>query len=381
MSDFQASRSPPDSGTTQLLQAPPEPRQTAPAFVPVHVLVRLAGSMPGARIRLRSDPQTIGRMPECDVVLPEASVSRAHCQVRAIGGHAEVTDLGSTNGTFVDEQRIRGAAVLSNGALLRVGEHLFRCECRDERELERQAQAEEELVKAGRYVQALLPAPLIGGPVRTDWAFEPSARLGGDAFGHHALPGGALALYLVDVSGHGTDSALHAVAVINVLRHGALPGADCARPDQVLAGLNAMFPMQDHGGLYFSIWYGVYQPHDRLLRYASAGHPPAYLLAPAAEPLPLRTPNAAIGMAPGRAFQSAECWVTPRARLYIFSDGAFEIALPDGVQWQLRDFVHLLRQPTRPGLSEPQRLRRAVTEATGRDRLEDDFSLLVATFA
>jgi sigma-B regulation protein RsbU (phosphoserine phosphatase) len=62
-----------------------------------------------------------------------------------------------------------------------------------------------------------------------------------------------LALYLIDVTGHGLDSALLSVTVTNVIRAGALPGTDMKRPDQVLAKLNEAFQGQQHGNKYFTI--------------------------------------------------------------------------------------------------------------------------------
>ena len=50
----------------------------------------------------------------------------------------------------------------------------------------------------------------------------------------------------------------------------------------MLAALNRAFPMEEHAGRFFTIWYGVYDRTSRKLSYASAGHPPAILLDDAA---------------------------------------------------------------------------------------------------
>lgn len=60
----------------------------------------------GKRIPLGEDPVTIGRLPECDVVLSDPNVSRRHAEVRRRGNDFVVVDLGSTNGT-----RVNGAGV------------------------------------------------------------------------------------------------------------------------------------------------------------------------------------------------------------------------------------------------------------------------------
>ncbi|MDE0778170.1 MAG: FHA domain-containing protein, partial [Nocardioides sp.] len=51
----------------------------------------------------------IGRDPGCDIVTDDASVSRAHAELRALGEGWEVVDLGSSLGTWVNGQRIQRA--------------------------------------------------------------------------------------------------------------------------------------------------------------------------------------------------------------------------------------------------------------------------------
>ncbi len=62
----------------------------------------------------------IGRADECDVHLADPSVSRAHAVVETVGDEPIVRDLGSTNGTFVNGQRIE-TKTLHDGDELRFG--------------------------------------------------------------------------------------------------------------------------------------------------------------------------------------------------------------------------------------------------------------------
>ena len=61
-----------------------------------------------------------------DLIVSGIGVSRAHCEVDLAGGQLRVTDLNSTNGTYIDDKRIEGHATLPKGALLRVGNISFR---------------------------------------------------------------------------------------------------------------------------------------------------------------------------------------------------------------------------------------------------------------
>jgi pSer/pThr/pTyr-binding forkhead associated (FHA) protein len=63
----------------------------------------------------------IGRGADCDLRLPVAAISRHHCIIRVGGDEVSVIDLGSSNGTFVNGQRVRSQAILHGGDQLQLG--------------------------------------------------------------------------------------------------------------------------------------------------------------------------------------------------------------------------------------------------------------------
>jgi len=70
---------------------------------------------------LPGNERTLGRATGADFILDAALVSRVHCRVKALaGGELEITDLESTNGTYVNGERIVSAR-LAPGDRLRVG--------------------------------------------------------------------------------------------------------------------------------------------------------------------------------------------------------------------------------------------------------------------
>ena len=77
----------------------------------------------------------LGRTAPADVVLADSKVSRSHCTVELKDGQLFVTDLNSTNGTFVDDERVEGAAILPVGGVLRVGHCALQHEVRTREEV------------------------------------------------------------------------------------------------------------------------------------------------------------------------------------------------------------------------------------------------------
>ena len=237
-----------------------------------------------------------------------------------------------------------------------------------------------ELAEAADYVKFLMPQPITEGPVMADWRFVPSTTLGGDSLGYHWLDEDSLAFYLIDVCGHGVGAALHSVSVLNVLRSRNLPHVDFRRPEQVLAGLNAVFPMNDHRSMYFTMWYGVYNRVSRVLTYASGGHPPALLIedgpGKAPEIRELRTPNLIVGGLEGIDFDYDEVEIKPAARLYVFSDGVYEIMNENGACWDFDGLKAYLADSAFGDTSTMDDLWSHVRHIAGSETLEDDFSVL-----
>jgi predicted component of type VI protein secretion system len=79
--------------------------------------------MSGRRIEIISET-LLGRV-EQDLTIEDPEISRRHAAVRPVGDDLEVEDLGSTNGTFVNEERIEGARKLAHKDVIRVGQTMI----------------------------------------------------------------------------------------------------------------------------------------------------------------------------------------------------------------------------------------------------------------
>ena len=244
---------------------------------------------------------------------------------------------------------------------------------------------EAELAEAATYVKALLPTPL-SGSVSIESRFIPCSQLGGDCFDYFWLDQEYLAIYLLDVSGHGLGAALPSILVLHQLRSRSLPDVDFRDPVAVLQGLNHQFQMDSQNEKYFTIWYGVYHAPTRQLTYASAGHPPAIVIqsnssqeSSESAVARLRTPCLPIGMMLDARFTSDRFTVPDASVMYVFSDGIYELLQPGECIWGLDAFVNLLAALS-PTVSLDEILSQIQTES-GVQTFDDDLSLLRVCFS
>lgn len=261
--------------------------------------------------------------------------------------------------------------------------------CQVTEELQRQKRlVEQELSQASEYVQSLLPAPIIG-EISIQSSFLPSTQLGGDSFDYFWLDGDRLAFYLLDVSGHGIGSALLSVSVLNLMRTRSLRRSRTSQgttnfysPSEVLRDLNNNFQMSVHNEMYFTIWYGVYDKKTHQLVYASGGHPPAVLISNQEIPKIklLKTAGLPIGMMPDVNYQEQVCEIDTDSRLYLFSDGVYEVSQADNSIWGFNALIDTFIRTPSDRTSRIDYILACVKEAANNRPFEDDLSLLEVEF-
>lgn len=237
----------------------------------------------------------------------------------------------------------------------------------------------QDLDAGAEYVRGLIPPP-ITGPVSVSWRYVPSSSLGGDTIGYHWLDAEHLSIYLIDVTGHGLDSALLAVTVTNMIRSGSLPAVDMRRPEAVVTALNETFLSDRHGNKYFTIWYGVFQPRTRRMTWSSGGHHPAVVLSPRSAPRLLPASGPLIGCGPGLEFPEEACDIEAGSRLLLFSDGVFELVRDDKLVWNFEGAVEFLSERSDNSGELMDVLLEHARSLRGQSQLDDDFSVIEMRF-
>lgn len=107
----------PDSLAQDLLM---QAQKSEPALIVVQ------GELVGSVMRLQEGRNTIGRHPNCDVVVQQRAVSSQHAEIRVGGGSVILEDLKSTNGTTVNREPITRPVVLQGGDLIKIGNAVFK---------------------------------------------------------------------------------------------------------------------------------------------------------------------------------------------------------------------------------------------------------------
>lgn len=194
-----------------------------------------------------------------------------------------------------------------------------------------------DLQAAARVQQSLLPAGGLELPTaRFAWKYTPCDELAGDFLNYFPLDDRHIAMFVVDVSGHGAASALLAVAVgrlltahasaSSLLVHRASESAplEITPPAEVARELNRRFPMESQNGLYFTMAYGILDVETNELRYVVAGHPPLVHVPQGETPRVLPGNGFAIGMIDDVDYDEQSLRLEPGDRVYYYSDGVPE---------------------------------------------------------
>ncbi len=217
----------------------------------------------------------------------------------------------------------------------------------------KQAEMDADLQSAASFVHSLLPpqgSPLQG--VALAWEYQPSLTLGGDLFDVMVIDEGHLGLYILDASGHGVAAALRSASLMTFLRaKNILQMLGSYDPEKVLFEANRLFPMTAEGE-YFTLWVGQLHLPTGRLTYAAAGHPGA-LLCPAEGPSRwLTRATFPLGINASAEFVNDRVLLKPNDRLFLLSDGIYEVPSPSGALWGRERFQGVIDAGRQRSLSE-----------------------------
>ncbi len=200
-------------------------------------------------------------------------------------------------------------------------------------------------IKAAGLVQRqLLPHDVSEmGPLKIAWKFVPSLHLAGDIFNIMPLDDKHIALYIIDVSGHGVQAAMLAVLIHNFFRMGMdirsikekagqqLTIENLLEPEQVAKALNQNFPMKIYDA-YFTGIYGVLNIETFEFKLANAGHPAPLVIHRDKSVEFLNNADIPIGILPDSEYKSYTYNLNRGDSLIFYTDGIYELSVKEGLQ-------------------------------------------------
>ncbi len=188
---------------------------------------------------------------------------------------------------------------------------------------EHRAREEHEL--AVRLQQAITPEiaqPVEAAGIEVAARYRPASQqhlVGGDWYDAVLLPGKSVLLVVGDVAGHGIGAVTGMVALRNHLRGLAVTGAG---PGALLTWLNtAAFHLAD---TMATVICGIYDPTDRTLRWARAGHFPPLLVRDGTATMPALPGGPLLGADPDAAYQEEVLQLQLGDAIVLFTDGLIE---------------------------------------------------------
>lgn len=250
------------------------------------------------------------------------------------------------------------------------------------------ARMRHDLEAAARIQAAFLPqAPPAVPGLNFAWAFRPCEALAGDFLNVCPLDDEHVAVYVLDVSGHGVAAALLAVTLSRVLSpasdpdsillrgSGSPPGDRIVPPAEVAERLSQKFPWDAATEQFFTIVYGIADAKTGEFRYVSAGHPGIVHLRRHAEPSLLEAVGFPIGL--GGGYEEHAVQLERGDRLYLYSDGVAEAMNPDGELFGSARLLEVLARGRTVPLSESiARLLDELQRWCGGAPFRDDVSVL-----
>lgn len=255
---------------------------------------------------------------------------------------------------------------------------------------EKQTKIEEDLEAAAQIQSALIPAANPELPeLSFSWQFVPSEQSGGDIFNIHLLDDRNLAVYLVDVSGHGVPAAMVTVSVAQSLQpHGYTvlhrndrdPSRLAPRnPSEVLNILNRDYPIERFDK-YFTIVYMIIDRVSGAIIYSNAGHPSPLLLRNSGSIERLGAGGPMIGLGDLLPFEDGEKQLNRGDRLYLYTDGITEYCREDEFFGSERLETEIVRTKNLPLDLACETIIKKMHDFGGGMKAEDDITLVAIEF-
>jgi sigma-B regulation protein RsbU (phosphoserine phosphatase) len=246
-----------------------------------------------------------------------------------------------------------------------------------------------DLEAAARVQQSLLPDEQVDiDGAEFMWYYRPCDELAGDGLNLFRCDDEHVAMYVMDVSGHGVAASLLSVSVTHHLSQMigspdvdaqcALAGKNIVSPAWLASSLNTHFPMQSVGRHYFTLVYGVLNVKTRQFCFVSAGSPGPLVVHADGTTEVHDVPAVPVGMFPDSEYEDTVIQLQAGDRLYLHSDGLYEERHSETREefGRTRMQQELSAAANTPFVVSLDKLLQSVTEWHGDEALSDDVAVM-----
>jgi sigma-B regulation protein RsbU (phosphoserine phosphatase) len=222
---------------------------------------------------------------------------------------------------------------------------------------------------------ANVPAQIQGTGLEVHAVLEPAHQVGGDLFEVLRLAGDRVLVAVGDVSGKGIPAALFMAVAMTILRSLARQGY---APEEILRRLNDELLDQNPRGMFVTLQVMVFDPLNRLVSCASAGHHAAVRLTPGQPPrLAFMTSGRVLGLMPAERIEGETLGLVPGETFVLFTDGVSEAFGADGELFgEERLLAHLQASPGRTARETTLGVLEAVRRHGAGTKQSDDITVV-----
>lgn len=205
---------------------------------------------------------------------------------------------------------------------------------------------------------------------------------GGDIVDVYQFDNDAVSFSIADISGKGTEAAVHAAMVKYGLRayasHGLTPECVLRSLDRLYLENNAFDRIES----FATVFFGMIDRTRRMMCYASGGHEPAVLVAPgeAARALPPTAPLLGVFDDQHHLFKQSYVELRPGSVFVATTDGITEARAPDGSFFGMERFMATIEAFAEAPVELITRELIARARAFSQDQLRDDVAVVAARF-
>jgi serine phosphatase RsbU (regulator of sigma subunit) len=335
---------------------------------------------------------SLGRNANADIQISETSLSKLHARIEVVNNKVFITDLGSTNSTLIDTQKLvpNQAYALKNNDQIRAGSLVFKfLERGILSETTEKARMQSELEKARSVQESLFPPE---AEAHFQWVkivgrYQAASECGGDWWWRWSSADKAFA-FIGDATGHGAAAALITSAARSAIA--TMEHDPSTAIEKVYATLSHAIRTCSGGRLTMSAFIVEVNLKTRVMRYINASHLPAvvlpkrgpapswksltYLIDPISSSLGSSEQNIAVGT----------CVAPFNSRLVLLTDGLTERADRAGEPLNERVFNNMLIQNHQAHVSSPTGFLDAMIQQSDQlaqqAPLEDDITVVALDF-